>query len=334
MTSDSAIPAKAMVQGQKIEPAGAVELLDSAHTVTVLCHVNPDADTIGSGFALALALAGKGKSVQVSFASPTELPESLASLPGSQWLVAPSEVADKCDVLVSVDCASSGRLGSLLTKTQGATHVLVVDHHASNDGFGDFNLVDSQADSTTVMIARLLDSWDVEFTRDIAHCLFAGLVTDTGSFRWAGSEAYQIAHRLLETGIDSTAITRELLDTHPFGWLSMLGTVLRSAVLVEDAIAGRGLVYAIVRSEDSAGLRSEEIESVVDIVRTTSEAEVAAVFKEVAPLKWSVSMRAKSVVDVSRIALALGGGGHRLAAGYTALGTADEVVAALRHALG
>jgi phosphoesterase RecJ-like protein len=123
------------------------------------------------------------------------------------------------------------------------------------------------------------------------------------------------------------------MDTHPYAWLPMLSRVLGSARLVDDALDGRGLVYAVVDHEEWTNARPEEVESIVDIVRTTQQAEVAAVFKEIRPRHWSVSMRSKTV-NVSDIAATFGGGGHRLAAGYTAAGTADDLVVALRAALG
>ena len=124
------------------------------------------------------------------------------------------------------------------------------------------------------------------------------------------------------------------MDTHPFAWMAMLSRVLGSAQLVPDAAEGRGLVYAVVGNQDWVTARPEEVESIVDIVRTTQQAEVAAVFKEIDPQQWSVSMRAKSDVDLAAVAAAFGGGGHRLAAGYSTAGSIDDVVASLRKALG
>ena len=112
----------------------------------------------------------------------------------------------------------------------------------------------------------------------------------------------------------------------------MLSRVLGSARLVSDAAGGRGFVYAVVDHGEWAAARSEEVESIVDIVRTTRQAEVAAVFKEIKPQLWSVSMRAKTI-DLAAVAITFGGGGHRLAAGYTTSGTAADVVAALQSAL-
>ena len=164
-------------------------------------------------------------------------------------------------------------------------------------------------------------------------CLYAGLTTDTGSFRWATPRALRLAARLVDAGADNAAISRELLDTHPFAWLPMLSRVLESARLVPDAVGGRGLVYVVVGHGECATSRSEEVESIVDIVRTTEQAEVAVVFKEIEPQHWSVSMRAKSF-DLASVAMQFGGGGHQLAAGYSASGPIDDVVAALQRALG
>jgi phosphoesterase RecJ-like protein len=124
------------------------------------------------------------------------------------------------------------------------------------------------------------------------------------------------------------------MDSHPFGWLPMLSRVLGSAQLVPEAAGGCGLVYAVVDNQEWVRARPEEVESIVDIVRTTQQAEVAAVFKEVDPQQWSVSMRAKNDVDLAAVASAFGGGGHRLAAGYSTTGSIDDVVASLRAALG
>ncbi|MDY6871075.1 MAG: bifunctional oligoribonuclease/PAP phosphatase NrnA [Actinomycetota bacterium] len=319
--------------GAPVDAYRAADLLAAAATVSVVCHVYPDADTIGAGLALALVLDHAGKGVEVSFAAPAELPESLQSLPGGHLLVAPEAMRRDADLVVTVDIPSVHRLGALGDLAAPGRRVLVIDHHASNQLFGTANYVDPSADSTTMLVAELLDAWHKPIDLGAAHCLYAGLTTDTGSFRWASARAHRLAARLVEIGVDNAAISRTLLDTHPFDWLPMLSRVLASARLLPDAVDGRGLVYAVVSHEELTRARPEEVESIVDIVRTTQQAEVAAVFKELEPQQWSVSMRAKSI-DLTSVASAFGGGGHRLAAGYSASGPADDVVAALRAALG
>ncbi|WP_459973755.1 DHH family phosphoesterase [Mycobacterium sp. MUNTM1] len=319
--------------GTRVDAAGAADLLSNAGTVAVIAHVHPDADTIGAGLALGLVLDKCGKRVEVSFAEPAGLPESLASLPGCRLLVSPDAMRRDVDLVVTVDVPSVKRLGALSDLAVEADEVLVIDHHASNDVFGTANFVDVSADSTTMMVADILDAWGKPIDPDVAHCIYAGLTTDTGSFRWASARALRLAARLVDGGVDNAAISRTLLDSHPFGWLPLLSRVLASAQLLPDAAGGRGLVYAVVSNQDWISSRPEEVESIVDIVRTTQQAEVAAVFKEIAPQQWSVSMRAKAAVDLASVASGFGGGGHRLAAGYSTTGTIDDAVASLRVAL-
>lgn len=318
-----------------VDALGAVELLAAAATIGVVAHIHPDADTIGAGLALALVLDRCGKRVEVSFAAPVTLPESLASLPGCHLLVGPDAMRRDVDLVVTVDVPSVKRLGALseLAVAPGR-QLLVIDHHVSNDMFGTANFVDLSADSTTMMIADILDTWGKPIDPDVAHCIYAGLTTDTGSFRWASARALRLAARLVDIGVDNAAISRTLMDNHPFAWLPLLSRVLGSARLLPDAAGGRGLVYAVVENRDWISSRPEEVESIVDIVRTTQQAEVAAVFKEVDPRQWSVSMRAKADVDLAAVASRFGGGGHRLAAGYTTTGAIDDAVASLRAALG
>lgn len=319
--------------GARVDAREAADLLATAVSVSVVCHVYPDADTIGAGLALALVLDHAGKSVEVSFAAPADLPESLRSLPGGHLLVSPEDMRTDADLVVTVDIPSVNRLGDLRELADPGRAVLVIDHHASNRLFGSANYVDPSADSTTMLVAEILDAWNKPIDIGVAHCLYAGLTTDTGSFRWASARAHRLAARLIELGVDNAAISRTLLDSHPFAWLPMLSRVLATARLVPDALEGRGLVYAVVNHQEWANARPEEVESVVDIVRTTQQAEVAAVFKEIEPEHWSVSMRAKSI-DLTPVASSFGGGGHRFAAGYSASGPVGDVVAALRHTLG
>jgi phosphoesterase RecJ-like protein len=322
--------------GTRVDAAGAVEVLEAARDIVVVGHVFPDADTIGAGLALAQILEQMGKRVAVSFAAPATLPESLQSLPGGHLLSRPAEVSPAPDLVVTVDIPSVSRLGALQRLIGGpgsGNQVLVIDHHASNHLFGTANYVDPSADSTTLLIAELLDAWDKPIDKFVAHCLYAGLITDTGSFRWASARAHRLAARLVDLGVDNTTVSRTLLDTHPFSWLPMLSRVLSSAQLVPDAVDGGGLVYAVVTYSEWANARPEEVESIVDIVRTAQQAEVAVVFKEIEPEHWSVSMRAKSF-DLSTVATGFGGGGHRFAAGYSTSGSVADVVKELCDAVG
>jgi len=333
-TSETAVVDTALDQAELL---AAARLLAQAEDVTLLAHVNPDADALGSALALGLALHRRGARVRVSFGAPAEVPESLRDLDVAGLLVPPNQVPKAPPLLVVMDTGSVSRLGPLGGRVAATTaaggHVLVIDHHVTNTRFGTHNLVDDRAEATVVLAARLLDALQVPLDEPIARCLYAGLVTDTRSFRHASASTHLLAARLLAAGVDPEATTRPLLDTHPFGWLGMLSKVLASAQLELDAARGLGLVHTLVRRSDAVGMRSEEVDSVVDLVRTTAEAEVAAVLKEIGPRRWTVSLRATGRIDVGAAATALGGGGHRLASGFTATGSAEQVLAALRAAL-
>lgn len=284
--------------------------------------------------AVGLALHRRGVAVRVAFGEPEVVPESLKALDTAGLLVHRDEVPAEPELLVVMDTGSLQRLGPLAGRVAAAKGpVIVIDHHVSNTRYGTVHCIDEHAEATALIALKLLDEMDVEIDEPIARCIYAGLVTDTGGFRKAGPAAHETAARLLQTGVDAHSVTRPLMDAHPFAYLGMLSRVLAKAELDQEAAGGLGLVHAVVSLDDARGVRSEEVESVIDVVRSTSEAEVAAVLKELRPGYWSVSLRAVSRVDVREVAQVLGGGGHRLAAGFTFDGPSEQVVAALKGAL-
>ncbi|SDM92529.1 DHH family phosphoesterase [Allokutzneria albata] len=315
----------------------AARLLTDAPDVTLLAHVNPDADALGSAVALGIALQRRGATVRVSFGHPAEVPESLRGLDPTGIVVPVEDVPAVPPLLVALDAGSVDRLGVLGDRVAATAaaggEVIVLDHHVSNTRFGTINVVDDQAEATAVIVLRVLDELGAKVDEPIARCLYAGLATDTRCFRIATGGTYATAARLVEAGVDPDATLRPLLDTHPFGWMGMLATVLGGAGLEPDSAQGLGFVHAAVRAADAEGLRGEDVDSVIDILRTTREAEVAAVFKETGPSTWTVSLRATSRLDVGAVAESLGGGGHRLASGVTLRCGLEEAVDQVRSAL-
>lgn len=317
----------------------AVGLLRAADEVDLVCHVNPDGDALGSMLALGLALRGRGTKVRASWGSePFEVPRPYAGLPGLDLLVPAHEIPAAPRLLVTFDTGSVDRLGSLADRVPAAGDVLVVDHHASNTGFGTVNLVEVSAASTASMVVGLLDALGLPLTADVAACVYTGLVTDTGSFKYAATtpEVHRLAARLLETGFRHDEISRAIWDTNPFGYVKALGLVCARAVLEPDAVGGLGLVWTVIGAEDlhRYGLVLADLEGVMDVVRTTSEAEVAVVVKTDPEDGWlKVSTRSKGRVDVSAVCVALGGGGHRFAAGFTSYQPLGATMETLRAAL-
>ena len=315
----------------------AAAILADARDVTVLGHVNPDADAFGSAVGLGVVLRGLGADVRVSFGEPAEVPESLRHLDELGLFVTAADIPAVPPVLVVLDSSSPDRLGPLADRLDAVRsaggHVIVIDHHVSNQMFGTLNVVDDRAEATASLVLRLIDELGVPLTEPAARGLYAGLLTDTSSFRRATPATHQAAARLLTAGVDAAAVARPLLDTHPFGWLRMLSVVLARAELDPAAARGLGLVHTVVTAQDAAGLRPEDVESVIDIVRGSREAEVAAVLKEAGPDRWTGSLRAVGRLDVSAVARALGGGGHRLASGFTTDGSLSDVLARLKAEL-
>ncbi|WP_300008895.1 DHH family phosphoesterase [Pseudonocardia sp.] len=311
----------------------AAALLAAAADVTLLAHVQPDADSLGSALALGIALRRRGATVRVSFASPDAVPETLRPLDVLGLVVAPSEVPEAPELVVACDAAEPARLGALAGRLAAARASVMIDHHASNPGFGGVQVLDTAAEATVVLVHRVLAALDVPLDVDVARCLYAGLVTDTRGFRTAGAQAHRMAAELVEAGVDPEALVRPIMDTHPHAWLAALGAALVACELDPDAAGGLGLAHTVIAAEHVRRFRPEEVDGVVDIVRTAAEAEVAAVLKQVGERRWSVSLRSAGGVDVAAAAGRLGGGGHRAAAGFTADGTAEQVLSGLRTAL-
>jgi bifunctional oligoribonuclease and PAP phosphatase NrnA len=331
------------------EWARAIKALNEAAEICLACHVRPDGDALGSMLAVAHALRARGSEqrppgspaarVVASFGDlPFEVPRILRFLPGADLLSPPDLFPERPRVMVTFDAASADRLGMLESSAAAAEELIVLDHHASNTRFGTVNLIDQAAAATAVLACELIDRLGVEISRDIALGLYAGLVTDTGSFRYSATSpcAHRLAARLLETGIEPGVAAYELWDRAPFGFLGLLSAALGRAQLEPGGAGGHGLVWTTVTRRDrgSRGLPFEVAESVIDVVRRADEADVAVVLKEDDDGNWQISARSKGKVDVARACVALGGGGHSLAAGFTSRGPAAEVMAALRQQLG
>jgi phosphoesterase RecJ-like protein len=344
----SAAEVASEVAGQPATPPGiteadwsaAVAALQAAPpqaSILLVCHVNPDGDALGSMLGFGLGLTRLGHTVQATFPAPYQLTPPFDVLPGLELLIPPSEAPAAPDLLLCFDAASVGRLGELADRLDTAATSIVLDHHASNGGFGQIHLIEPGAAATSVVAAELLARLGVPLDEAIAECLYVALSMDTGSFKFdlTTPAVHELAARLLATGIRPAEISRRLFDNRPFGAMKLYGDVLARACLEPDEAHGQGLVwsYATVADLRRHGQGPHVLEGLIDAVRVAEEADVAVVLKQVDAGTWGVSMRSKGALDVSRVAVALGGGGHRLAAGFTGHGTREEVIAAVRAEL-
>jgi bifunctional oligoribonuclease and PAP phosphatase NrnA len=310
----------------------AVLALKDASDVTIACHVNPDGDALGSLLGASVALRKIGKTTYPTWGtSPLAAPVQYDFLPGIDTLVQPAD-APVASLFLALDCGAADRLGELETTMTKSPLVVNVDHHPGNDDFGHLNVVVTGASSTAELVARLVEDAGIEIDREIATCLYTGIVTDTGRFQYSNSspDTLRLAADLLSYGVPAAAIALDVFESAPFGYLKLLGRVLERAQLLEK----ERFVYSWVTRADleETGVSIEETDQLIELIRATRAAEVAAMFKEQADGRFRVSLRSKGPRSVGAIARAHGGGGHELAAGFTT-DSVDAAVAEIKREL-
>ncbi len=312
---------------------GVVKTLKEADQIAIACHVNPDGDALGSLLAAALGLQKLNKTVFPTWAaSPPELPFGYRFLPGADLIVDPKDLPE-APLFLALDCGARNRLGEPLEEVAAAAKTLInIDHHPGNEDFGHLNVVVTTASSTAELVARLLVDAGVELDTKIATCLYTGIVTDTGNFQYANStpETLRIAAELLEYEVPKTSIAQSVYEAAPFGYLQLVGRVLDRAKLFSK----ERFIYTYVTAEDLrvTGVAIEDTDKLIDLLRSTRDADVAALFKEQPDGSFRASLRSKGPASVGAIARARGGGGHELAAGFTTNdveATVREIVAEL-----
>lgn len=301
-----------------------VEALRAADDVVVACHVNPDGDALGSLLAFSLGLQQLGKKTWPTWGSTdVKVPFSYRFLPGTDALVPPSDIPET-NTFLALDCGAADRLGDLEPVALRTPCLVNIDHHPGNENFGTLNVVVTTASSTAELVAFLLKDLGVDFNKDIATCLYTGMVTDTGRFQYSSSspETLRLAADLLAYGVDAPAIAAEVFESSPFGYLKLLGHMLERATLIED----ERFVYSWITQADlkDTGVELDETEKLIDELRSTRAADVAVMFKEQSDGSYRVSLRSRGP-SVGAVARTHGGGGHELAAGFTAANVPDAV---------
>ncbi len=312
----------------------AAEVLSEAKRVALACHVNPDADALGSMLGLSVFLRSRGTETVCSFGNdPFDLPRWGTLLPGADALVEPRAFPKQPEVMVTCDTASLERLGMLASSATRAGELVWIDHHASNDGLGTVPLIDPAASSTAELVFRLTGAMGGELPADAAACLYAGLVADTGRFQYAAvrPETLRVAAELRQHPFDHARLAQVLYEDNRSAYLRLLGTALKRLAHEPDA----DLVWSYLTQADlaEAGVHASETDDLIDVIRTAREADVAAVVKQQRDGRFRVSMRSRGNHDLASLAAAFGGGGHRLAAGYTSRHGLAETVERLKAAL-
>ena len=313
--------------------ATAARAIMAAAKVTLVCHVSPDGDALGSTLALHHVLRANGVNSVASFPSPFVVAPHYRDLPGLDLLTPPELVDHEPELMVTFDCGAIDRLGDLDTAAKASGELIVIDHHASNERYGTINVIDPKAAASGVLVRRLIAELGFPLTRDAAICLYAALVCDTGRFQYESTtcSVFELAEELAAFDLPISQLSRTLFEEHRFAYLKLVSDVLAQAVLVPE----KKFVWAKVTQRDLArhDVTFEEVEGLIDLVRRTREAEVACVLKEAADGAWRVSLRSLGAVDVCRVASSEGGGGHRFAAGFTSDDPAEVVVQRILTAL-
>ncbi|MDQ4132774.1 MAG: DHH family phosphoesterase [Actinomycetota bacterium] len=311
----------------------AVEVIASAQSLALACHVAPDGDALGSMLALHQLARVRGKDSVASWPEPFVVAQHYAFLPGLDLAAPPSRFPTAPDVMITFDCGSLDRLGELAEPARAAGCLIVIDHHATNDGYGAINVIDSEAAASAVIVRRLLDRLGWALTREAAIGLYTGVVCDTGRFQYDNTtpEVFDLARELAGYDLPIASMTRQLFEEHRLAYLRLVADALKRAEFDAD----RRLVATWLTSDDLArhGVGLEETEGLIDIVRRTSEADVSCVLKELPEGGTKVSLRAVNDTDVGAIATEFGGGGHRAAAGFNSDRPVAEVLDAIREAL-
>ncbi|MCB0975390.1 MAG: bifunctional oligoribonuclease/PAP phosphatase NrnA [Actinobacteria bacterium] len=313
--------------------ADAAAIIRSHDSFALACHVSPDGDALGSMLGLHLALLAADIDSVASFSKPFEVAPHYRSLPGLDRLTNPDAYPRAPQVMITLDSGSLGRLGDLGANAQAAENLIVLDHHVSNTRYGSLNVIDDRAAATAVMVYQLIQMLELPITDEVATCLYAGLVCDTGRFQYQTTTpaVFEMAAQLSAYKVDIPSLSRELFEEHRYAYLQLTARVLTETKLDVE----RRFAWAVIRQADllEFGVTLDETEGLIDLVRRIQEAEVFAVLKEEPTGRVRVSLRGLGNVDVQKIALSNGGGGHSFAAGFTSDGPAETVVEAIRSQL-
>jgi len=310
----------------------AAQLIRQARDILVICHVMPDGDAVGALLGLGWALHKLGKEHTLACADP--VPAPFAYLPGSESIVARHE--GNCDLVISLDCSDLKRLGAAYDQDSlRGVPIINIDHHITNVGFGSVNWVDPHSAATAQMVLTLIDRLEVPLDPTMATCLLNGIVTDTRGFRTPNTTpaVMEAATRLMTAGASLPEITEQVFNRRPLALIRLWGRAL-SAAQLDGRIIWTEISQAM---KHDCGLSSDSDDGLVSFLTSACEADVGIVFTEKDDGTIDVSMRSVPGIDISGVAMRLGGGGHPQAAGCnlnSSLAEARErVLAELRRSL-
>ncbi len=307
------------------------KFIHDSKRVVIATHVSPDPDAIGSSGALAYGLKALGK--KVSLYLPEDFPERLLELFPAQDAI--KNIPEEGYLLIGLDCATKRRLGDeadLLCSA--ATQVINIDHHASNENWGALNYIVSDEAATASLVYDLLLALNISITDQIASSLYAGIMDDTGSFRFSNTseKVLKTASQLVGHGAKPADIANAIYFQEPLRAIKLKGRAIDTLGTYHNGKVAIAYISLSMRGEDvhSAG----DSEGIIDVVRAVKGIEVAIFLREKDPDHWRGSIRSKSsTVDVSAFAEKFGGGGHKAAAGFSINGSEEKVLEQVQREL-
>ena len=300
----------------------------------LMSHVRPDGDALGCIIALGLSLKALGK--EVTLWNEDGVSEKFRYLPGSELVSRPPEEPQDFEVAIALDTANQSRLGTALAAVKSARLWINIDHHISNEGYGDLVHIDPLAPAAGQIIFELIREGGLPLDLQIAENLYAAISTDTGSFQYSNTSArtYEIGAELVRAGVKVGELSQRMYESYPMRRLELLRALLNVLKLsCGQRVASFALTQQMVAE---LGVTPDDNEGLIDTIRAIDGIVVAAFFEELPDGKVRISLRSKEKrVDVCKVCQQFGGGGHTLAAGARIRGgvaeVEEKVLAAICH---
>ncbi|MDR0580448.1 MAG: bifunctional oligoribonuclease/PAP phosphatase NrnA [Campylobacteraceae bacterium] len=280
-------------------------------SIVLASHVNPDCDTLGCALAMFDVLRNIGKEAYL-FNATEKLPNKLRFLPNFEHIS--SQLPNNFDTLILFDCAKFERVN--LNKSTLKQKIINIDHHLTNSNFGDINLVSAEFSSACMVVFEMLKANSIKISSKAATCLYAGNIDDTGFFAYGNinSKTFMNSAELIEFGADPVYISKQLKQSVPLARFRLKEHVMQTVDLLKN---GRvGLVVIMQNDLKRSGAKREDTEDIINIIRDLVSVELGIMILEEEDGSFKISLRSKNFLDVSKIALKFGGGGHFGAAGF------------------
>jgi phosphoesterase RecJ-like protein len=299
-------------------------VLKSRQRFVVMSHMRPDGDALGCTLAMTHCLRQLGKDV-VAWNEDGML-DNFRYLPGSELVVRPPAEPQNFDVAIVLDNAVRNRAGTSIEAVAHADVWINIDHHVTNDHYGDLNFIDFTSPATGQILFELFRGHELPLTYAMADNLFVAISTDTGSFQYPNTTArtYEIAAELIRVGVNVGELSQKMYESYPRRRLELLRALLNVLRFTsKDRVASFALSAETARN---LGVLPEDNEGLIDTIRAIEGVVAAAFFEELSDGRTRVSLRSKSPkIDVSKVCGLFGGGGHKLAAGARIRGSLAEV---------